>query len=112
MTASDNLSSQLFHGSGHVFKPGDIVEPRNHTGAFAAVRPDLAAPYAESATRVTPKTASQGMTQIPMFGMVYEVEHVGKDPRTPEQKAHHLVETSKEGFRVKGVHSFVPMKVD
>lgn len=28
MAAEDNLSKQLFHGTTHAFKPGDIIEPR------------------------------------------------------------------------------------
>lgn len=28
MAASDNLNGQLFHGTGHWFKPGEFIEPR------------------------------------------------------------------------------------
>lgn len=93
MSASDNLSSQLFHGTAHAFKPGDVVTPQRHVAAFATERSKVAEAYAQS------RAEAQGM----LFGMVYEVEPV-KDDLKQDVPLH--VRTSRTGFRVKGLKGY------
>lgn len=93
MTASDNLSAPLFHGTAHEFKPGDTVTPQRHVAAFATERPDVAAGYA----------GSRAERQGTLFGMVYEVEPLANDLK---QDVPSHVRTSRTGFRVKGLKGY------
>lgn len=107
MTASDNLSAQLFHGSGHDFKVGDVVEPRfayAGYGAYATERPESAANFARDKERLAPDP-DYNSTGLPeqgrLFGTVYKVEPLeGDDPEREDGTA-----VSQEGFRVTGIHS-------
>lgn len=93
MSAADNLSVPLFHGSAHDFKPGDTVTPQRHVAAFATERPGVAQVYAES------RAEKAGM----LFGTVYSVEPI-KDDLKHDIPSH--VHTSRTGFRVTGVHDY------
>ena len=115
MSAQDNISEQLFHGSGEVFKSGDVIKPQNYSVAYSTTDPNYAYHFAnEGNFRPAKKTKNW---QMPLFSMVYQVEPVdheemkssteqwNKDVAEPEDSD---IRVSKKGFRVKGVHSFVP----
>lgn len=123
MSAQDNLSQQLFHGTGAVLKPGDIIQPRNLEAAYATVDPGYAKHYAnEGNYRPTHLQHPQDTHEIknwqqPMISMVYHVEPVDHKEMTDltEHYNKHVweseesdIKVSKKGFRVKGVHSYVP----
>ena len=73
MVASDHLNPQLFHGSRHIFNPGDTVAP-------AAT----SANYVEKGyTSEMPAYATENKERARAFGRVYEVEpHDWKDVDT------------------------------
>lgn len=104
MSASDNLSRALFHGSGHDFVPGDIVEPRHSAygyGAFASHYPSIARIYASGLHGMAPE-GQQGR----LFGTVWEVEPLeGDTPRPDAVVGEHMM--SDKGFRVVRPHSYV-----
>ena len=118
MSASDNLSQQLFHGTIQKFKKGDIIVPAKaigemsnwgmlpHKEAFATEHLD-AAKYFASASRVglsrfTPQERPKRATE-----RVYEVEPIGptkiRNLQGSKRKySEAIVEhASPEGFRVK-----------
>ena len=118
MSAQNNLSQQLFHGSGVSFKPGDIIKPVNHRVAHATTSTWMAHAYAES--DLDPRT-SRG-NQPSLMSMVYTVEPVDahemasttnaetaarKNENDENVMATHDMRFSKKGFKVTGVHSFV-----
>ena len=81
MSASDNLSHELFHGTDANLKPGDIVTPQEDEDyAFATNDPHFASDY----------------------GRVYKVEPIDKedlvDYKHDDAEATHYM--SKKGFRV------------
>jgi len=111
VTASDNLSSQLFHGSPHAIKTGDIITPKEHDVAYAANDPSYSDIYAVS--------HNYRDRQYALFGMNYTVEPVdaqemhettmGERSKWPDpSSAPKKVFKSKKGFRVTGLHEFVP----
>jgi hypothetical protein len=110
MAASDNLHPDLFHASAHAFQVGDVVEPRSESGmAFATADVDEAKRYAKFApiypmrgTDRWGRTLPDEPTQGTLFGTVYNVETTG-DTETSGKEV-----KSRQGFRVTGVHSFVP----
>jgi hypothetical protein len=100
MSASDNLSKPLFHGTTENMKPGDIIKPTPQvisglTEAYATHNYDEAYNYA----------GARSLGRHTLFGSVYEVEPLEKD--TTLQKKPSLltnrkdVRTSEVGFRVK-----------
>ena len=99
MSAEDNLSKALFHGTAHAFKPGDIIEPNSGLfkgisgTAFATTDYESAKAYAES------RAEREGATH----GMVYSVEPVDKDEtsRINDNLGRQSVITSSKGFKVK-----------
>lgn len=93
MSAADNLSAPLFHGTGREFKPGEVVTPQRHVAAFSTLRPDVAAVYAQS------RAEQAGH----LFGMVYEVEPVANDLK---QDVPLHVRTSRSGFRIKSLKGY------
>jgi len=111
MSASDNLSQQLFHGSPHAIKTGDVITPRGSHVAYASSDPSYSDIYA---VHVTP-TAKQRA----LFGMNYKVEPVDSQEMhdtTEEARSQWVhpadapqhVYVSTKGFRVTGVHEYVP----
>jgi hypothetical protein len=98
MAAADNLNKRLFHGTGHFFAEGEIIEPRSTTSgmegnvAFATTEPIDAAHYAGLAAR------SRGA----MFAPVYEVEPLegGHTQRHPHGLT---IQVSRTGYKPKGV---------
>ena len=92
MTASNNLSAVLFHGSAHAFKPGEVIEPRNHAAAFATTSHETAKAYASV------DAEHHGV----LMGMTYEVEPVGEYTMQADHTGLFKdVATSRRGFRVK-----------
>ena len=102
MSASDNLSEQLFHGTNANLKEGDIVKPAksllhdDQELAFATTDYGLAHSYGYS------RAKNNGA----LFGSVYEVEPMEGD--TTIKKLHSMnndtskpVRSSEKGFRVK-----------
>lgn len=95
MAASDHINPRLFHGTGHYFAEGEMVEPRTQTmvpegrHAFASSNLADARRYASMAA------AEQGT----LFAPVYEVE--GEDA---ERHPHGLTTyISKKGLKPKGI---------
>ena len=114
------LSEQLFHGSGHVFKTGDIVSPANFNVAYSTTNEAYARTHAQEGNYRPPSTMPAEQRkhwQMPLFSMVYKVEPVdlhemraatdkwNKEVDEPENSD---VRVSQKGFKVTGVHEFVP----
>ena len=114
MSAQDNLSEQLFHGSAAELKPGDIVEPRNgEPHAWASHDPHVSSIYAWDATHSTKhipigNAKERKNWQRPMFGSVYTVEPLDKEEMlasSKEEEVFNITKVSKKGFKVTGLHS-------
>jgi hypothetical protein len=98
MSAQDNLSQQLFHGTAHPFKEGDAVLPnsglfKGSTGtAFSTTDYEAAKSYAKE------RAEREGT----LFGQVYSVEPIGeKTAPTADRIGPKTVVTSQKGFKVK-----------
>jgi hypothetical protein len=73
MTASDNLSSQLFHGTIENLKPGDIVRPRTpHGTAWASS--NIHAVVEHTQDRIWSGLGQDDHNKSVDHGNVYEVE--------------------------------------
>lgn len=100
MAASDALNPQLFHGTTHWFKTGDIIEPRKDTfykdspGTYADTDADSAGLWAGA--KLTPKGE-----QPPLFRPVFPVEHVSEHSDPIETLPPHFRRDT-QGFRVTG----------
>jgi len=112
---SSPLSEQLFHGSGHVFKPGDIVSPQNFGVAYSTTNENYARTHAQEGN-YRPSQPTKHW-QMPLFSMVYKVEPVDHDEMTSATQKWNKevdepegsdVRVSNKGFKVTGVHEFVP----
>lgn len=88
---------EFFHGTAFPFKVGDVVTPQNHLAAFATSSPESAEAYAGSRAR---KAST-------LYGMVYKVEPAGEVTRERNRIGQNNVVTSRQGFRVTGLHKFV-----
>lgn len=122
MSAQENLSQQLFHGTGADLSVGDVIKPRGDV-AWAALHPGLAH-YHAAANLHTPKhltydeegnLAPKKHWQMPMFTPVYTVEPV--DPKemekaTKERGVPSDTRVSNKGFRVTGLHKLVALDSD
>lgn len=86
MAASDHLEPKLFHGTGHWFAPGEIVEPgrrdiyrsyKRKAGAYATTDMEGAKSYAwrQAMGASTPDSKPH---QFALFAPVYEVEHMSE----------------------------------
>ena len=102
MSASDNLSKQLFHGTNANLKEGDIVKPAksllhdDQELAFATTDYGLAHSYGYS------RAKNNGA----LFGSVYEVEPIEGDTTIKKLSSMNNdrskpVRSSEKGFRVK-----------
>jgi hypothetical protein len=119
MAAQENLSQQLFHGTGADLSVGDVIGPRGDV-AWAATSPGLAH-YHAAANLHTPKhltydeegnLAPKRHWQMPMFTPVYTVEPVDSEEmkKTSEEKgAPSDTRVSNKGFRVTGLHKLVAL---
>lgn len=93
MSAQDNLSQQLFHGSYHPFKPGDLVTPQDFDDrAWATTNRSYAGEHVGEDI--------PGHTD--MHGRKPRVFVVEKPEDAVQHPEHKDTYTSKTGFRVKG----------
>jgi len=102
MSAQNNLSQQLFHGTKTNIPVGEIIKDRGN-GAWASTSWGEASKYASSEFRSDPSS------QPALFNPVYTVEPVDKDEMetySKERNASSNVRVSKKGFRVTGIHSW------
>jgi hypothetical protein len=102
MSAEDNLSKQLFHGSMASIPVGGIVEDKGN-GAWASTSWGEASKYASSDFRSDPNP------QPALFNPVYTVEPVDKAETEAHSKERNVpsdVRVSQKGFRVTGIHSW------
>ena len=102
MSAQDNLSTQLFHGTAANLKVGDIIHPTDGatvSGAYATTNPLHAHKYASSYVRLKGEGA--------LFGVVYKVDPLEND-KTLTNKKTITKDTyrSQKGFKVTGLHEF------
>ncbi len=90
MSASDNLSKSLFHGSSHPFNKGDIITPKGKGHAFATINLEYAKYHLEEI---------KGKE-----GKVYTVEPVDRQEMEEETSKGEFgnYRLSKKGFRVTG----------
>jgi len=103
MSAEDNLSEKLFHGTHAAIKPGGLIEPRAFGKAYASNT------YRDSAHYASSRSFLQ--KQMVLFNPVYEVEPLeGDTPKVEETNMRNKEDqryithyTSERGFRVKGV---------
>ena len=100
MSAEDNLSKALFHGTTENFKPGDIIKPT----------PQVISGLTEAyATHSYPEAWNYGGARASnrnaLFGSIYEVEPLEGDTTLREKESllsnRKDVRTSELGFRVK-----------
>ena len=112
MSASNNLSKPLFHGTQADLKVGDVVVPdaSGHGNyAWATKHPR----YAEHFAKIT-----RGNNPNPqMFGSIYTVEPVDAKESKKLSRAvggtdlrKQPVRVSKKGFKVTGLHKIVDYK--
>lgn len=74
MSAQDNLSKQLFHGTIETLKPGDVIKPRTEYGtAWATSNMDYALKHTQDRVR-SGYGANPGGEYPVHHGNVYEVE--------------------------------------
>ena len=109
MSAEDNLSKQLFHGTGATLKKGTIIKPVNDEVAWATSEPNIAEGYARTANdRAFGRVGRLKETNEPpaLFNPVYTVEPVDPTDVTTTG-TRNQIHTSKKGFRVTGLHGFV-----
>lgn len=110
MSAHDNLSKQLFHGSTYSYKPGDVIVPREDPYAFATNDPENAAEYAETGHIQTHHYGGQTALWNPVYSVTpvssREMAHTTKKAQGSEYEApgHYM---SKKGFTVQGLHELV-----
>ena len=102
MSAQDNLSKPLFHGTTENMKPGEVIRPTPQvisglTEAYATHNYNEAYNYA----------GARASNRNALFGSVYEVEPIEKDTTIKKKKSllgdqrQKPVRTSEKGFRVK-----------
>lgn len=111
MSAEDNLSAQLFHGTDADLKVGDVVKPtKGWTGktlSWASTSPNYAWDFASVRRSNNPNN--------PMFGSIYTVEPVDeKEMQKTSNKdtvgMSNLFRASKKGFKVTGLHGLAPQE--
>lgn len=86
MSAQDNLSHQLFHGTIETLKPGDIIRPRTEQGtAWATSDLNYALEHAHERAR-TGYGANDGGEYPVHHGNVYEVEPMDEYKQHPTEE--------------------------
>ena len=73
MSAQDNLSHALFHGTIETLKPGDLVKPR-YSGARAWATPSLEDAEKHTQNRISSGLGFDSDGKNPHHGNIYEVE--------------------------------------
>lgn len=102
MAASDHLEPKLFHGTGHWFAPGEIVEPRRDNaygdggGAYATTDIEVAHAYAKG--KAVGSIHDDELHQMALFAPIYEVEHLSKHS-DPSRTLGRNIRRDTKGFR-------------
>jgi len=97
MSAEDNLSRQLFHGTIETLKPGDVIKPRTEHGtAWATTDLNYALAHAHERARTGYGTNPGGEYPV-HHGNVYEVE-----PMYEHKNAEDKTIFTGRAFKVKG----------
>jgi len=97
MSAEDNLSRQLFHGTIETLKPGDVIKPRTEDGtAWATTDLNYALTHAHERAR-SGYGARRGGEYPVHHGNVYEVEPMHEHKNTEDK----TIFTGR-AFKVKG----------
>jgi hypothetical protein len=99
MSAQDNLSHALFHGTIETLKPGDLVKPR-YSGAHAWATPSLQDAEKHTQNRISSGLGFESVGKHPHHGNIYEVEPLisSEDASTPDFPG---ARSSTRGFMVK-----------
>jgi hypothetical protein len=101
VSASDNLSSALFHGTIETLKPGDLIKPRT-TGGAAFATPNLQHAEAHTQDRIQSGLGFDSVGKHPHHGNIYEVEPIGPNAHVDaSNKDFPGARSSKIGFVVK-----------
>jgi hypothetical protein len=119
LSASDNLSEQLFHASGANLKVGDVVTPTSkYRVAHATTSRRYAIDFGEAQTHPNIYEGRE-VEQPALFGAVYTVEPVDHDEmkkttgeetdirneeKNPDVPAESHMRFSKKGFKITGLH--------
>jgi hypothetical protein len=111
MSAHDNLSHVLFHGTNVVLKKGDLITPPKsgpRSLAFATENPDFARGHAKLASAKDPLKSThkdKANAKYSKKGIVYQVEPA-EDMRRDQLSGGKAggVWVSKTGFKVIGEH--------
>lgn len=94
MSAQDNLSAELFHGSAAKLKAGDVVRPgRDFPHAFATTDATLAKEYGANIYKVSPVDSKEAAE--------YTKSELAKWQSEPSADAKSVVKSVK-GFKVLG----------
>jgi len=117
VSASDNLSQQLFHGTGAVIPTGGLVKTPDDV-TYATTSYGYAKAHAED--KLHRPAVPTPNWQMPMFNPIYEVTPVSKKEVKATTKAeqerapHHMysddVVISEKGFKVKKVAGWAAIK--
>ena len=92
MSASDNLSQALFHGTAAQLKPGDTVRPgRDFSHAFATTDATLAKEYGSNVYKVSPVDSKEASE--------YTKAELAKWQSEPSADTKSVVKSAK-GFKV------------
>lgn len=113
MAASDSLNPQLFHGTGHWFKPGDVIHP-GYDGSYF----ETPGAYATTSARIAKNASmrkrqteeSSDFSQRSLFTPYFEVEHLTEhsDPENllTGNSNRKTYRRDPVGLRVKGVGGY------
>jgi hypothetical protein len=107
MSASNNPSEPLFHGSIHPFQKGDIIMPGRTGLSWASSNLRHATEYARMGNRRALSNDSDYKVedQPVLFGTVYNVEPLKNDLVSKGK-----IYASPSGFRVTGIEKFTEMR--
>lgn len=105
MAASENLNPELFHGTAHWFRTGDIVNPT----VPATGRVDHKAAWAGDMETAVDYSVDRGrrLAQPPLFTPLVEVETLSPEH---ELRTHPMIPNAvgdPKGLRVKGIPGYV-----
>lgn len=118
MAASDHLNSELFHGTAHWFRPGDVVDPTvpatgrvDHAAAWGTPNKQVAASYSAQKSNMS--------VQPPLFSPFFAVAPMGSVvPNNPTPGLNRMLSSRGEvlhknhsvgargGMRVLGIAGF------
>lgn len=111
MSASNSLNPQLFHGTTHWFKPGEIVRAGRDVfypedpGAYATTSMNSAKIFARGRLEHEEVRDPSENKQLALFAPIFPVEHVSEheDPKNKlTNKKNSSYRRDMQGFRVTG----------